>query len=66
MDPASLPVAWANYLSIAGFGFLLILVWLIPKRAILTDAASPSRWRDIRVWATGLIVLQITLYLTFT
>ena len=66
MDPASLPVAWANYLSIAGFALLLLLVWLIPKRVIMTEAASSSRWRDIRVWATGLILLQITLYMTFT
>ncbi|MEM7097468.1 MAG: hypothetical protein AAF541_04350 [Pseudomonadota bacterium] len=66
MDPESLPVAWANYISIIGFVFLLIVVWLIPRRVILADAKSNSRWRDIRIWATGLILMQITLYLIFT
>ena len=66
MDPANLPVAWANYISIVGFVFLLIVVWLIPKHVVLTEAKSNSRWRDIRIWATGLIIMQITLYLIFT
>ena len=66
IDPASLPVAWANYLSILGFVFLLGLVWMIPKQVVLREAATPSWWRDIRLWATGLISLQVVLYLTFT
>ena len=61
-----LPVAWANYLSMAGFAFLALFVWLIPRRLILSEAPDASRWRDIRVWATALIVLQIGLYAIFT
>ena len=61
-----LPVAWANYLSMAGFAFLALFVWLIPRRLILSEAPDASRWRDIRVWATALIVLQIGLYAVFT
>ncbi len=61
-----LPVAWANYLSIGGFAFLGVLVWLIPRRVIFTDATDSAPWRDIRWWATGLIALQLLLYATFT
>ena len=64
--PTDLPVVWANYLSIVGFIFLLLIVWLIPKRLIMTEASTTARWRDIRLWATGLILLQIALYITFT
>ncbi len=61
-----LPVAWANYLSMAGFAVLALFVWLIPRRLILSEAPDASRWRDIRLWATALIVLQIGLYAVFT
>ena len=60
-----LPVVWANYISIVGFLFLGILVWVIPKRLIYTDASDQAKWRDIRVWATVLIGFQVTLYLVF-
>jgi len=65
MDLSSLPVAWANYLSIAGFVFLAVLVWLIPRALIYTEAKDQSRWRDIRIWATVLIAAQLTLYTLF-
>lgn len=61
-----LPVAWANYISIAGFLFLAILVWAVPKELIYAEAADQAKWRDIRIWASILIVAQLILYLTFT
>jgi len=61
-----LPIAWANYISIAGFVFLGLLVWAIPKPLIYIDASDQAKWRDIRVWATVLIVFQVTLYMMFT
>ena len=61
-----LPVVWANYISIAGFVFLGLLVWVITKPLIYIDASDQAKWRDIRVWATVLIVFQVTLYMMFT
>lgn len=66
MDLSTLPVAWANYISIAGFLFLGVLVWLIPQRLIYAEAENQSRWRDIRIWASVLITLQLALYTIFT
>ena len=60
-----LPVTWANYISIGGFLFLGVLVWAIPKQLIYADASDQAKWRDIRVWATVLIVFQVTLYMMF-
>ena len=65
MDFASMPVAWANYLSIAGFLLLALLVWLIPRKLIYTGAEDSARWRDIRIWASVLITLQLFLYALF-
>ncbi len=62
----NLPVEWANYLSIVGFVFLLVLVWRIPRRLIYSEASDSAKWRDIRWWASLLIAIQLTLYLTFT
>lgn len=65
MDLSTLPVAWANYLSILGFLVLGTLVWLIPRKIIFTEAPDQSRWRDMRLWASVLIAMQLALYTLF-
>ena len=65
MNLATLPLEWANYLSIIGFLCLFVLVWLIPQQAVYEDAPDQSRWRDIRLWATVLIAIQLFLYAVF-
>ncbi len=62
----SMPVAWANYISIVGFVLLALLVWKIPRHIIYSQAPDDARWRDIRIWATVLIAMQLVLYLLFT
>ena len=66
MDISNLPVAWANYISIFGFVLLAILIWSIPLPKIFADATDHSRWRDIRIWASGLIALQVSIYILFS
>ena len=61
-----LPVSWANYISIALFLALGAGVWSIPKSAVVPEEYEGESWRDLRVWATGLIVFQIVLYAYFT
>ena len=65
MPAAELPVVWANYVSISGFVLLSVLVWLIPKKLIYAQAPDQAKWRDIRLWASALILLQVTLYVLF-
>ena len=65
MDLSDLPVAWANYLSILGFLILGTLVWLVPRKVIFSEAPDQSRWRDMRLWASILIAMQLVLYTTF-
>ena len=61
-----LPVIWANYISIALFLALGVGVWSIPMSAVAPEEYEGQSWRDLRVWATGLIVFQIVLYAYFT
>ena len=61
-----LPASWANFVSIVGFIFLAALVWSIPKGLIYKEAPDSAAWRDIRLWATSLIIFQIMLYLVFS
>lgn len=61
-----LPTAWANYVSIVGFLFVALVVWAIPRRLIYQDAPDHAAWRDIRIWASVLVSIQLVLYLVFT
>ena len=61
-----LPVIWANYISIAMFLALGVGVWNIPKSAVVPEEYEGQFWRDLREWATGLIVFQMVLYAYFT
>jgi hypothetical protein len=65
MNLTTLPLEWANYISIIGFLCLFVIVWLIPKQTVYEDAPNQSRWRDIRLWATLLIAIQLFLYAVF-
>ena len=57
-----LPVVWANYISIALFR-AWCGVWSIPKSAVVPAEFESQSWRDLRLWATGLILFQIALRL---
>ncbi len=63
---ATLPTEWANYLSMAGFIVLAVLVWAIPKHLVLAESPDTRRWRDLRLWASVLISVQLVLYVLFS
>ena len=57
---------WANVITVILFLLLAAGVWLIPKKRILADAPDKARWRDIRLWATALIAVQLMIYFVFS
>ena len=63
---AEMPVVWANYISVALFLALGVIVWTIPKSAVVPAKYAGRTWRDLRWWATGLIIFQIVLYAYFS
>ena len=59
----TMPVAWALPLSVLAFVLLLGIVWMIPRDSVLRGASDGARWRDLRLWATVLVCVQIGVYL---
>ena len=60
-----LPMSWANTITMVLFGVLLLFVWSFPYRHIVRDAPDQNRWRDLRIWATLLIFVQLGIYAVF-
>ena len=60
-----LPIGWANTITMLLFGVLLLILWSFPLQFILRDAPDQKRWRDIRIWATLLIFVQLGIYAVF-
>lgn len=44
---------------------MIIWTWRRPKAFIMHDAPDTNRWRDLRIWATVCLGIQIILYFIF-
>lgn len=60
---SAMPVAWALPLSVLAFLVLAAIVWRIPRSVVMRGAPDDARWRDLRLWATVLVCVQIGVYL---
>ena len=65
LDISSWPQWWANLISIGLFVLLLLALWQVPRAWNYVGAPDNQGWRDIRIWATALIAIQIVLYAVF-
>lgn len=65
MNPADLPVEWANSSAIVLFIIIGFGVFLVPKSMVMKDAPDQRFWRDVRWWAIPLVLVQLGLYLLF-
>ena len=54
---------WAKLGALTIFALLLLLVWSTPRERVFSGARDEAPWRDLRLWATLLILLQALLYL---
>jgi len=61
----SLPTSLANIVTMVLFLLLLGILWSFPKALILKDAPDQSWWRDLRIWGTVLIFVQLGIYALF-
>lgn len=62
---SSAPVSWANSITMVLFLILLAILWSFPRAAIMQDAPDDSWWRDLRIWGTLLIFIQLAIYALF-
>lgn len=61
----NIPLIWAKY--IAGIFFIAMIVWVmvLPKEYIFKGAPDKKGWRDLRIWAAIILIVQIILYIKF-
>ncbi|HDP80298.1 MAG TPA: hypothetical protein ENN21_05585 [Spirochaetes bacterium] len=62
---ASLPLWWAKVGAAVIFFSILVMVWLLPEKFIYRGSPDRKRWRDLRIWATVLVLAQLILYAIF-
>ena len=62
----SAPVWWANVLTQVLFVLIALAVFIVPKRVFMADAPDQSRWRDVRLWAVALVLVQLGIYALFS
>lgn len=58
----SMPRAWAMPATMIAFAVLLALMWCIPRSHVMRGAADDARWRDLRLWMTALVAVQLGIY----
>lgn len=62
---SGIPLFWGKIIAVVGFAGMVVWAWFRPKSFIFQDAPDGRRWRDLRIWASVLMVIQICLYLSF-
>lgn len=60
-----LPLVWARILAVVAFTGMVLWAWLRPRSFIYEGAPDGHWWRDLRIWASLCMVIQIIIYLSF-
>ncbi|KPJ90445.1 MAG: hypothetical protein AMS18_10900 [Gemmatimonas sp. SG8_17] len=62
---AGLPLWWGKVVAVVCFAGVAVWAWRRPRSYIYNDAPDEHRWRDLRVWASVLMAIQVLVYLAF-
>jgi hypothetical protein len=60
---SSLPMWSAELCAICLFGLGIVFAWSLPKRFVYLGAPDQARWRDLRIWATAVLIPYMLIYL---
>jgi hypothetical protein len=60
-----IPLVWGKIMAAAFFVGMIVWAWLRPRSYIFAAAPDQKKWRDLRIWATVLLGIQIVLYIVF-
>ena len=60
---ASLPLWWGKVIAAVFFLAIAVWAWRRPRSYIYRGAPDDRRWRDLRVWASVLMVIQVLIYI---
>jgi hypothetical protein len=62
---AGVPLVWGKVIAIIAFVGIAVWAWLRPGSYIFQGAPDSCKWRDLRVWASLLMAIQVVIYLSF-
>ena len=60
-----IPLYWGVIIAVTGYVIMIIWTWFRPKEFIMDGAPDRKRWRDLRIWATLTMAVQIAIYLLY-
>ena len=60
-----LPLYWAKIISTVFFMAVTIWALMRPRAFIFSGAPNRKVWRDLRLWAVVILIVQIVLYIGF-
>ena len=61
----SISLVWGKVVAVIAFAGIAVWAWRRPRSFIFQGSPDSRRWRDLRLWASILIAVQIVIYLTF-
>jgi hypothetical protein len=61
----SVPIFWAKIIAVITFSGGIWWTWIRPKSFVLKDSPDKKNWRDLRIWITVIMIIQIVVYLYF-
>jgi len=62
---AGLPLWWGKVIAVVFFLAIAVWAWRRPRAYIFKGAPDDRGWRDLRVWASVAMVIQILIYMAF-
>jgi len=60
-----IPMAGAQACAIGLFVVAGIWVWMLPRKFVFLGAPDQSRWRDLRIWSTLVLLPYVVIYYWF-
>ena len=59
------PLFWAIIITVILYIVMIIWTWTRPQKYIFAGAPNNKAWRDLRLWATLLMIFQIIIYIAY-
>lgn len=60
----AIPFGAARWVIVAFLALAGLIPQLLPRDYVYLDAPDQDRWRDLRLWAAGIVALYVLIYAT--